>query len=59
MDGRVLEDLFTKSWRKAYPRETIPTYDTANWLAARRAGPLPSNVDEALTERLRGLGYIQ
>jgi predicted AlkP superfamily phosphohydrolase/phosphomutase len=59
MDGRVLDALLTSRWRKAYPRDTVPTYDTAEWLASRQRTPVSSGVDAALMERLRGLGYIQ
>lgn len=59
MDGRVLEELFVEDWRRAYPRDTVPTYDTAEWLASRGGDPEASGVDDALMERLRGLGYIQ
>ena len=59
MDGRVLDELLTPDWRKAYPRETVATYDTPEWLAARKSAPVASGVDAALMERLRGLGYIE
>jgi predicted AlkP superfamily phosphohydrolase/phosphomutase len=59
MDGRVLDELFTDAWRRAYPDRRVPTYDTPEWLAARERTPLPSGVDAALMERLRGLGYIE
>ncbi len=59
MDGVVLEDLFTEGWRRGYPRDTVPTYDTAEWLASRGGRPEASGVDDALMERLRGLGYIE
>lgn len=59
MDGRVLDGLLTESYRKAYPHQRIATYDTAEWLAARKGAPEASGVDDVLMERLRGLGYIQ
>ena len=59
MDGRVLDELFTPTWRKAYSRATVATYDTSEWLAARKNAPVASGVDAALMERLRGLGYIE
>jgi predicted AlkP superfamily phosphohydrolase/phosphomutase len=59
MDGRVAEELLTEAWRKERPRGTVPTYDTAEWLAQRERIPLGSSVDAQLLERLRGLGYIE
>lgn len=59
MDGRVVDELFTEEWRRARRRDTIPTYDTAEWLAARERTPLASAVDGQILERLRGLGYIE
>jgi predicted AlkP superfamily phosphohydrolase/phosphomutase len=59
MDGRVVEELLTPEWRRARPKDTVPTYDTPEWIAARARTPLPSGVDADLMERLRGLGYIE
>ena len=59
MDGRVLDEILTPAYRRAYPKERVPTYDTPEWLASRKGAPEASGVDEALMERLRGLGYIQ
>lgn len=56
MDGRVLEGMFPESWRNAYPKERIPTYDTENW---REQAPIASDVDEELMNRLRALGYVE
>jgi len=55
MDGRVLEELFTPEWGKAYPQDRIGTYDTEHW---REQLPIASEVDLELRERLRALGYI-
>jgi predicted AlkP superfamily phosphohydrolase/phosphomutase len=56
MDGRVLEEVFPKGWREAYPKEKVPTYDTEDW---REQNPIPSGVDEELMTRLRALGYVE
>ena len=56
MDGRVLEELFPKAWREAYPKEKVPTYDTGDWQAQM---PIASGVDEELMNRLKALGYVK
>ncbi len=56
MDGRVLEEIFTPEWRRSYPRERVPTYDTEGW---REQSPIESEFDEELLERLRKLGYLE
>jgi predicted AlkP superfamily phosphohydrolase/phosphomutase len=56
MDGRVLEELFPKSWREAYPKEMVATYDTGDWQAQT---PIASGVDEELMNRLKALGYVK
>lgn len=55
MEGRVVEEIISEGWRNAYPRETVPTYDSENW---REQTPIPSDVDELLMERLKALGYL-
>jgi len=56
MDGRVVEELFSKSWRETYPKEKVPTYDTADW---QEQVPIASGADEELMNRLRALGYVK
>jgi predicted AlkP superfamily phosphohydrolase/phosphomutase len=56
MDGRVLDELLVKSWREAYPKEKVPTYDTADW---QEQVPIASGADEELMNRLRALGYVE
>jgi hypothetical protein len=56
MDGRVLEEAFTEGFRRATPREEIPSYETE-----RRGQPSPvaSPEDPAYLEFLRSLGYLR
>jgi hypothetical protein len=48
--------LFPKSWREAYPKEMVATYDTGGWQAQT---PIASGVDEELMNRLKALGYVK
>jgi predicted AlkP superfamily phosphohydrolase/phosphomutase len=58
MDGRILDELFTETWREKRPAARIATYDTAEWLEARDRTPVPSDADAELLERLEALGYL-
>jgi len=56
MDGRVLDDLFTLEWKRAYPKGRVDTYDTDDW---REQAPVASDVDGEILRRLKTLGYLQ
>lgn len=56
MDGRVLEDVFSASFLKECPVRYIDTYEPAG--SGSQVDGLSAQEEQALTERLRALGYL-
>lgn len=55
MDGRVLTEAFTRSWKRDFPRDRVATFDTEEW---REQDAIESEVSEELERRLKALGYL-
>jgi len=58
LKGRPLEDVFTADWRREHPAPpSVPTYGPR--LARHDAVRTSARTDEAVTEHLRALGYLE
>ena len=56
MPGRVLEKAIAPEFLKAHPLQRVPSH-SAGYRSSNT--PIPSRMNEALQEKLRGLGYIE
>ena len=55
-DGRARQEFFTQDCLAARPITSVDTYETENMGSSRVT---PSEVDDEVVERLRGLGYFE
>jgi predicted AlkP superfamily pyrophosphatase or phosphodiesterase len=56
MPGRVVEEAIDPAFLKAHPIEKVPTLSDGY---ATSGGAIPSPMNDALQEKLKGLGYIE
>lgn len=54
--GRVIEGAIAPAFLAAHPPRTVPTHSTGY---RHTDAPIPSRMNDALKEKLRGLGYIE
>ena len=57
MDGRVITEVFTPEFLKLHPLSRIDSYEDSEETMDDQ--PVGSIVDQAIIDRLRGLGYIE
>ena len=56
MDGRVITEIFTSEFLKSHPVSCTDSYEEEGMIDNQSA--IESVVDEAIIERLKGLGYL-
>jgi hypothetical protein len=59
MDGHTMKGLLDPRLLARDRPDPVDSYDTAEWLAARRGVPRARDVDPERLEQLRALGYVQ
>jgi arylsulfatase A-like enzyme len=59
MDGRVIDELFTKDFRTAEQQPPVLTHDTEAFLARRARPSAPHPGHDERVEQLEALGYIE
>jgi hypothetical protein len=57
MEGRVLEEAIDPTFLAARPPRTIATHEVGSHREAATA--VPTDADERIKERLKGLGYLR
>lgn len=59
MEGRVLTEILDPAFLDAHPVRSVPSHDSAEWLASRKADAASPPDEKARLEQLRQLGYIE